>query len=168
MEQAGFGHFHAAGVAGVVVVMALQMQRAMHDQMRQMMGDAASGGGGFAPDHAQSEDHFGRRGFVGKDVGGFVFAAMAGVQVLDQAVSGQHDIGVGGRDYQRPGNERTGAGHDAVPGWVHDGDPKSIFGLLVKGGPPSVRFHCPCRGSGPMTVFEGAVWRMRGRDASGV
>ncbi len=37
-----FGHFHAAGVAGMVVVLAAQVQRAMDDQMRQMVAGAAA------------------------------------------------------------------------------------------------------------------------------
>ena len=41
VQDAGFGHFHAAGVAGMVVVLTAQVQRAVDDQMRQVMRRAA-------------------------------------------------------------------------------------------------------------------------------
>ena len=37
VQDARLGHFHPAGFAGLVVVVALQVQRAVHDEMRQMM-----------------------------------------------------------------------------------------------------------------------------------
>lgn len=50
MQDARLGQLHPAGFPGVMVVVAGEMQRAVYDQMGQMMGGPAGSGGGFAAD----------------------------------------------------------------------------------------------------------------------
>ena len=82
------------------MVMPAQMQGAMHHQMDQHMRCPAAGGTRLPPDHAGRQDHV--AGVEGEHVGGFVAAAMAGVQPLD------HDVG--GQDH---GPDATGRGRGA-------------------------------------------------------
>jgi hypothetical protein len=51
VQDARFGEFHAARIAGVVMVVAGEMQRAVHHQVRQVVRWQAASGGGLAPDH---------------------------------------------------------------------------------------------------------------------
>ena len=55
MQDARLGQFHAPRLARMVVVVAGQVQRAVHDEMREMMRRAAAGGGGLAADHAERQ-----------------------------------------------------------------------------------------------------------------
>jgi hypothetical protein len=95
VQYARLCHFHAPGLAGEVVVVATQMQGAVHDEMRQVMRWAAAGGGGLAAygferQHNVAAGEAAHR-LEGKHVGGFVTPAVARVQALDRAVGGQHD-----------------------------------------------------------------------------
>ena len=90
VQQAGFGHFHAAGVAGMVVIVAQQMQRAMHDQMRQVMRHAPARRRRLAPDDAKRQHQFRRRMLIGQHVGGFVASAVPRVQLAHQPVVREH------------------------------------------------------------------------------
>ena len=151
MQQPCFPHFHLSGIAGVIVVVALQMQGAMDDQMQQVVSQAFLRRGGFPPDDTEGQDHFGLRQFVGQDVRGFVAAAVAPVERADESVIGQHDRRGDTRDCGRTCDKRAKSRHETVPGWVHHDDPKSVVGPLIRGGPPTVRFHYPCRGLRPVT-----------------
>ena len=85
MQQAGFGHFHAAGVAGMVVIEAQEVQRAMHDQMRQVMRHAPACRGRLPPDDAKRQHQFRRRMLIGQDVGGFIASAVPRIQLAAPA-----------------------------------------------------------------------------------
>jgi hypothetical protein len=37
VQKTGLGHFHAAGVTGMVVIKAQEMESAVHDQMREVV-----------------------------------------------------------------------------------------------------------------------------------
>ena len=58
MQHARFRHFHAARVAGAMMVLARQVQHAMHDQMRQMVLQGAGPGHGLPPHRAKRQDDF--------------------------------------------------------------------------------------------------------------
>jgi hypothetical protein len=56
VEDAGFGHFHAAGLAGFVVVVALEVEGAVDDKVGQVVGGGASVGQRFAADGFQGDN----------------------------------------------------------------------------------------------------------------
>ena len=92
MQDTRFGHFHAAGVAGSIVVMTAQVQGAMNHEMRQMMCHAPAGRRRFSPYDAKRQHDFRRGGFVCQNVGRFVSSAVSRVQAPDEAIAGQHHI----------------------------------------------------------------------------
>jgi hypothetical protein len=146
-----------------VVIEPQQVQRAVHDQMSQVMRHTAARRGSLSADDAKRQHQFRRRIFVSQDVGGCIASAVARIQFADQTVVREHDTRARGRREAghtcRPGNERDNVWHKLAPGWVHDDDPELRFGLLVRGGPPTVRFHYPCRGTCPVTVFSSELCR---------
>ena len=56
MQDACFGHLHAAGVPRVLVVFALEMQRAVDNQVRQMMPRRTALSGGLGTNDTKSQD----------------------------------------------------------------------------------------------------------------
>ena len=75
MQQAGFGHFHAASVAGTIMFVAPQVQRAVHHQMGHVMRDTPAGRRRLSPDDTQGQHQFGRRVFIGQDVGCLLYTS---------------------------------------------------------------------------------------------
>src|ERR1700722_13444171 len=59
VKQAGFGHLHAARGAGMIVIVAAKMQRAMHDEVGEMIGHALAGRGRLAANDAKGEYQLG-------------------------------------------------------------------------------------------------------------
>ena len=117
VQDAGLGEFHASRLSSVVMVVAGQMQRAVHDEMGEVMRRTASGGGGLAADHAERQ-HDLRCGFeVGEHIGRPVAAAMAGVEAAHRSVGGQHDGGLGAiaRGAGGAGGNRFGARYQPAP-----------------------------------------------------
>ena len=55
VQDARLGHFHPARLAGRCVVVAGEMQRAMHDEVREVMRRPPARGGRLAPDHAERQ-----------------------------------------------------------------------------------------------------------------
>ncbi len=80
MEDTGFGHFHPPCVAGMVVVLAKEVQRSMNDEMRKMVPRAPPLRGRFRTNDAQRQDYLARRLLIGEDIRGLVLSTMASVQ----------------------------------------------------------------------------------------
>ena len=87
-----FQRFHHFGVAGPDMVMARQMQNAVHHQMGGMIGNPFAGLFGFTARYAQGQRHiaaifvFVGRGRKRQNVGGFVLAAKITIERLQFAV----------------------------------------------------------------------------------
>jgi hypothetical protein len=92
VQQAGFGHFHATGVGRAMVLMTVQVQRTMHDQMRQMMRDASARRGRLSSYDAKRQHYFRRGVLVGQHIGGFVATPMPRIQFAHQTIVGEHHI----------------------------------------------------------------------------
>lgn len=90
MQNARLGQFHASRVARVVVVVAGEMQRAMHDQMREVVRRATPLGRGLASDDAKREQHLWRRSAVSQHIGGLVLSPVARVQAANRPVGRQN------------------------------------------------------------------------------
>ncbi len=120
MQNARFGHFHPACRAGVVMVLALEVERTVYDEVGEVVRRAAAGEGRFAADHAESEKDFGGGRIEGENVGGLVAAAVASVQTLNQPVRGENNgrgRARGGRGTRR---NAFGMWNCSPPGWVGD------------------------------------------------
>jgi len=157
-EEAGFGGLHAACVAGVVVVVAGEVEGAVDEEVGEVGGDGFAGGAGFVEDGAEGEEDFGR-GFVGEDVGGFVFAAVPKIQALDGAVVGEDHAGVAlghlhGSFYagfevwymdapEAVGNEEIAPEIGGAAGWavVHDKEESASF---LKKRSKKLLLNCGC------------------------
>ena len=106
MQNARLGKFHAACLAGVVVVMAGEVQDAVNHEMGEVMRWAAPGGCGFPADYPKRQHNL-RCGFnVGQHVGRLVATAMARIEAAHRAVSGKHDGGTGAAPPSRPHGPR--------------------------------------------------------------
>ena len=83
VQDARLRQFHAARLAGMVVVVAAQVQRAVHDQMRQVMRRPPAGRARprAGPRRAPARIS-GAGAVVGQHIGGLVAAAVARVQPL--------------------------------------------------------------------------------------
>ncbi len=89
-EQARLQHFHFAGFPRLMMVIASQMQAAMHDQMRQMVTDRPACLPGFPQNGFQRQNNIAARNtgrwVKGQNIGGAVLAAMLPVENAHHAV----------------------------------------------------------------------------------
>jgi hypothetical protein len=79
VQHTSFRHFHAPGVARVIVTVTTQMQRPVHDQMRQVMGHRPARGSCLTPYDAKRQHDLRRWIFIGQHIGGSVLPAMPSV-----------------------------------------------------------------------------------------
>ncbi len=152
VEEAGFGLFHAAGLAGQRVVVALQMEHAVDDEVGEVVGEAAAGGACFAADCAEGEDDFAGEawagGVEGQDVGGFVAVTVGGVEAFYRGVAVQDDCGAAAGGDGGAVGDGVRASEGAAPGWV--GDDYGYVGRLVE---PR---DCGAGSTGGVHYFPGA------------
>ena len=145
VQQPGFGHLHAPGLAGAVVVVAVQMQGAVDDQVRQVVRGAAPGLVRLAPDHTQGKNNV--TAIECQDVGGGVASAVPGIESLDHAVGRQDhrtdDAGFPGRGPGSTCGDGLGTGHQAPPPCVqHDDGWPRRGGAMRTNGRPTSQWSC--------------------------
>ena len=124
VQDARLRHLHAPRVARMMVVVPLQMQRAVHDEMREMVRRPRPGLGRLAPHRAEREHDLPARvigGLEGQHVGRLVAAAMPRVQPFHVDVGGQHDAAPPRRPRARRGaRKRLGPPHEPAPRRIVD------------------------------------------------
>jgi len=129
VQQAGFRALHAPGLARMVMIVPGQMQRAMYDQVRQVIRWTAPGGARLAQHGAEGKHDLspsalsGQAGggrWIGQHVGGLIAAAIAGIQPPHLTVGGEHDIGVGAGDARGAAGGCLGLPYVPPPRWITD------------------------------------------------
>ena len=139
MQDTRFSHLHATGIAGVIVILTAEVERAVNHKMRQVVCGAAALRGGLGADDTKCQDDFGRGMLVGQDVGGLAFATVATVQTADDAIGRQDDRARHASGIGRPPDYRSGVGYSPVPSRIRHDD---IDGWAIEVGRPATwRFH---------------------------
>src|SRR5687767_14432365 len=119
-QKRDLARFHARGIPFLFMVVAAQMQAAVHHQMSVMGGEALRLRARFAPDHGMAEHDVAAR--EGEHVGRAILPAVAPVQAPAFGRAHDPERERGGAGGARPLPQRGGRGHAAARDRVLDDD----------------------------------------------
>jgi hypothetical protein len=123
MQEPRLGHFHALGIAGPLMIEPSQMQRAMHDEMGEMVSGPSPCRRCLALHHPEREHQLtaGIRAIrVAEHIGWLVAPAMPRIEPLYCTIVRKYDTSGPARQGCRARRNPFSAAHDATPAGGHD------------------------------------------------